>query len=77
LAIFIERPTPFMREFFEKISKLNYTKEKIDILIHNNVEYHTNSVKEFIESNKDTYSSVKLVKPQDDSPEHEAKAQAM
>lgn len=77
MAIFIERPTPFLREFFEKVSKLNYTKEKIDILIHNNVEYHTEIVEKFIESNKDAYSSMKFIKPQDDSPEHEAKAQAM
>ena len=37
IGLFVENPTPFLREFFEKISKLNYPKSKISILIHNNV----------------------------------------
>ena len=37
IGIFIEAPTPFLREFLEKISKLDYPKSKIDVLIHNNV----------------------------------------
>ena len=37
MALFIEVPTPFIREFFQKISDLNYPKKKISVLIHNNV----------------------------------------
>jgi hypothetical protein len=37
LGIFIERPTPFLKEFFEKIINLKYPKAKISILLHNNV----------------------------------------
>jgi hypothetical protein len=37
IGLFIENPTPFLREFFQKISKLNYPKSKLSVLIHNNV----------------------------------------
>ncbi len=37
MAIFIERPTPFLREFFEKVLKMNYPKNKVSVLLHNNV----------------------------------------
>jgi hypothetical protein len=37
MALFIEVPTPFLREFFQKISDLAYPKKKISVLIHNNV----------------------------------------
>ena len=37
IGIFIEVPTPFLREFFDKVKNQNYPKEKITILIHNAV----------------------------------------
>ena len=40
LAIFIEKPTPFMEEFWQKIDKLVYDKSSIDLFIHNTVEFH-------------------------------------
>jgi len=39
IAVFIEYPTPFLREYFEKILNLTYPKEKLAILIHNQVCY--------------------------------------
>jgi len=36
-TVFVESPTPFLREFFEKISALNYPKSKITLLIYNKV----------------------------------------
>ncbi|CAF4392066.1 unnamed protein product, partial [Rotaria sordida] len=35
IALFIEYPTPFLREYFEKIIKITYPKQRLGILIHN------------------------------------------
>ena len=37
IAVFIEYPTPFLREFFEKILNLTYPKNRLGISIHNQV----------------------------------------
>ena len=34
---FIERPTPFIPEFLNRMMQLNYPKKRIDLLIHNTV----------------------------------------
>ena len=48
IAIFIEKPTPFLEEFFNLVTKIDYVKGKIDLFIHNSQSYHVNHVKEFI-----------------------------
>lgn len=37
VAVFIERPTPFMDEFLDRLTTLNYPTAKIHLFIHNNV----------------------------------------
>lgn len=37
IAVFIEYPTPFLREYFEKILNLNYPKTRLAMFIHNQV----------------------------------------
>lgn len=37
VGLFLEQPTPFIREFFQHIAALNYPKNKIDMYIHNKV----------------------------------------
>ena len=59
LAIFVEKPTPFIEEFFEKISKLDYPKDKISLLIHNSQDFHVEDVEEFLKREEDKYLSVK------------------
>lgn len=60
IALFIEKPTPFLEEFLDKIVALNYPKEQIHIFIHNNVEYHAKLADEFIDRAKnEKYVSVK------------------
>jgi hypothetical protein len=48
VAIFIEKPTPFLEEFLIRTSKLDYHKDKIDLFIHNSEEFHSNDVEDFI-----------------------------
>jgi procollagen-lysine,2-oxoglutarate 5-dioxygenase, invertebrate len=37
--VFIEQPTPFLDEFFQKLLNLEYPKDKIHLFIHNAVNY--------------------------------------
>ena len=39
IGIFVEKATPFLQEFFEKITFLKYPKKRIHIYLHNNVSY--------------------------------------
>ncbi|XP_023288788.1 procollagen-lysine,2-oxoglutarate 5-dioxygenase 3 [Orussus abietinus] len=65
IAIFIEKPTPFMEEFFHGIYKQAYPKSKLHLFMRNNVPYHEEIVEEFIENYGNEYMSVKQIKPSD------------
>lgn len=60
IALFVENPTPFLEEYFDKIFSLNYPKNKVHIFVHNRVEYHTKLVETFMEhAGNEKYLSVK------------------
>jgi len=61
LAIFIEKPTPFIEEFFTKIGQLDYDKDKITLFIHNYEEYHEDDVETFLEEFKSKYRAVEII----------------
>ena len=73
VAIFIQKPTPFIEEFFDKIANLEYDKEKIALFIHNNVEYHEEDVDSFLEDHKSKYISVDVLNPKDSVKEWHAR----
>ena len=62
LAIFIEKPTPFIEEFFGKIAELDYPQDKISLFVHNSQEFHDEDVEEFLKSQEDKYLSVTHLK---------------
>lgn len=76
MAIYIEQPTPFLEEFFMRISELNYPKDKIHLLLRNNVPYHVDEVAKFAES-ESKYASFKQIKPTDELNESSARMLAM
>ena len=41
IAIYITTPTPFMKEFFEKVSQLEYPKNRMNVYILNTVRKTT------------------------------------
>ena len=50
LAVFVEQPTPFIEEFFQKLLALDYPKSSIDLFIHNGAgSYHSKDVASFVE----------------------------
>lgn len=43
VGVFIEKPTPFLPEFFQRLLSLDYPKNKIKVFIHNNVSASNDS----------------------------------
>lgn len=37
VGVFIEQPTPFLPEFFQRLLTLDYPKDKLKLFVHNNV----------------------------------------
>lgn len=77
IAIFIERPTPFLEEFFQSIYYQIYPKTKLHLFVHNNVPYHEEVVADFYEKVKQEYLSAKQIFPSDGINEAEARKLAM
>ncbi|CAL1268445.1 unnamed protein product [Larinioides sclopetarius] len=62
LAIFVERPTPFLIEFFERLLLLDYPKERMDLFVHCGSEYHKGDVDTFLSTHQHKYNSVTYLK---------------
>ncbi|XP_055550648.1 procollagen-lysine,2-oxoglutarate 5-dioxygenase [Wyeomyia smithii] len=61
LALFIEKATPFLAEWFVKIAQLNYPMSKMHLFIHNNVIYHKPTIDQFIAQYEKKYQSLRVV----------------
>ncbi|XP_012246247.1 procollagen-lysine,2-oxoglutarate 5-dioxygenase [Bombus impatiens] len=77
IAIFIERPTPFLTEFLSAIYQQAYPKSKLHLLIHNNVEYHQDVVDNFMKKVGREYNSSKQISVNDAMNEVDARNLAM
>ncbi|GFR84006.1 procollagen-lysine,2-oxoglutarate 5-dioxygenase [Elysia marginata] len=64
VALFIEFPTPFIREFFQRVSNLIYPKSNINLYIHNTEELHTGDVSKFVDEFQDQYNRVIVTPPE-------------
>ncbi|XP_055326484.1 procollagen-lysine,2-oxoglutarate 5-dioxygenase isoform X2 [Sitodiplosis mosellana] len=65
IAVAIPNATPFLEEFFDSILALDYPKEKLNIFIYNNVQYHDELVQTFLETHGATYAGTKQIKHTD------------
>ncbi|XP_017885394.2 procollagen-lysine,2-oxoglutarate 5-dioxygenase, partial [Ceratina calcarata] len=77
IAVFIERPTPFLNEFLTKIYDQAYPKSRLHLFIHNNVEHHQKTVDEFLETVGMKYNSSKQISASDGISEVDARNLAM
>ncbi|XP_005094861.1 procollagen-lysine,2-oxoglutarate 5-dioxygenase 1 [Aplysia californica] len=73
IAMFVEMATPFLREFFDRVTKLDYPKDKIDIYLHYSVDYHSKDVKKFLEDIEGLYPSTRVISPSDNVGEQMAR----
>lgn len=77
LAVFVEKPTPFLEEFMYKIRDQRYPKNKLHLFLHNKVDYHDKFLQNFINEFGEQYKSVKQIKPSDEINEVDARNLAM
>ncbi|XP_076236667.1 procollagen lysyl hydroxylase [Calliopsis andreniformis] len=77
IAIFVERPTPFLEEFLKKIYEQTYSKSKLHLFLHNNVEYHQDTIDKFIRKFGKEYKSTKQILASDAVSEVDARNLAM
>lgn len=73
MALFIEKAVPFLEEYFDLIWAIDYPKSKVNLFIHNAMEYHADVVNSFIEKVSDHYASVKTILPSDGTGDHDAR----
>lgn len=73
VALFVEQPTPFLEEFFKSVLAFDYPKDKIDLFVRNNVQYHEKTAEEFVKNHGQEYASIKRIKPTDYIDEPEAR----
>lgn len=63
MAVYLEKPTPFLEEFFQRIVELSYPKKKIDLYVHVHLKaaFHDEEVDNFVEEYRNEYNTVKYV----------------
>uniref|UniRef100_A0A915KFH2 PLOD1-3-like GT domain-containing protein n=1 Tax=Romanomermis culicivorax TaxID=13658 RepID=A0A915KFH2_ROMCU len=77
LALFVEKLTPFLNQFFEKIVELNYPKSKIHLFLHNKELFHDPDVDNFLKQVSNEYASVKIYRSFDEVLERNARNKAV
>ncbi|KAM4718872.1 procollagen-lysine,2-oxoglutarate 5-dioxygenase 2 isoform 2-T2 [Anableps anableps] len=77
VGVFIEQPTPFLPEFFQRLLTLDYPKDKLKLFVHNNEVYHEKHIQRFWEENRDTFKSFKVVGPEENLSQGEARNMGM
>lgn len=61
MCLFVEHATPFLQEFFEDIERLNVSKARMSVRIHNSQKYHRIHVQDFVDRTTGLYRSIKIV----------------
>ncbi|KAG8005883.1 Procollagen-lysine [Nibea albiflora] len=78
VAVFIEHATPFMEEFLDRLTTLNYPTERIRLFIHNNVVYHERHIQKFWErTGRVLFPDALLVGPEENLQESKARNMAV
>nr|XP_020836616.1 procollagen-lysine,2-oxoglutarate 5-dioxygenase 2 isoform X3 [Phascolarctos cinereus] len=77
VGVFIEQPTPFLPRFLDLLLTLDYPKEALKFFIHNSEVYHEKHIKEFWEKAKDVIKNIKIVGPEENLSQAEARNMGM
>uniref|UniRef100_A0A674DP20 procollagen-lysine 5-dioxygenase n=1 Tax=Salmo trutta TaxID=8032 RepID=A0A674DP20_SALTR len=77
VGVFIEQPTPFLSEFFQRLVTLDYPKDKLNVFVHNNEVYHERDIQRFWEESKDVFNSFKVVGPEENLSQGQARNMGM
>uniref|UniRef100_A0A6J0UWT5 procollagen-lysine 5-dioxygenase n=1 Tax=Pogona vitticeps TaxID=103695 RepID=A0A6J0UWT5_9SAUR len=77
LGVFIEQPTPFLPQFLQRLLTLDYPYSHLSLFIHNRVVYHEPHIQAEWEQLREAFDTIKLVGPEEDLSEGEARDMAM
>lgn len=77
VGVFIEHPTPFLPEFFQRLTTLDYPKDKLNVFVHNNEVYHERHIQQFWEVNRNVFNTFKVVGPEENLSQGEARNMGM
>ncbi|KAK5923155.1 hypothetical protein CgunFtcFv8_000151 [Champsocephalus gunnari] len=66
IAIFIQKPTPFVTVFFERLLKLQYPKNRLKLFIHNQEAHHESQVSLFLKDHGSLYQDVRVSGPEEE-----------
>jgi len=77
IAVFIEYPTPYIRECLQRVQALDYPKSKIDLFIHNDIDLHTKEVDKFMQNIEPGYASTRVLTPEDNVEDAQARNRAL
>uniref|UniRef100_A0A6I8QMR6 procollagen-lysine 5-dioxygenase n=1 Tax=Xenopus tropicalis TaxID=8364 RepID=A0A6I8QMR6_XENTR len=77
LGVFIEQPTPFLPQFLERLVQLDYPRNRLSLYIHNSEVFHEKHIQAFWENNKDSFTSIKIVGPEEALSQGEARDMGM
>ncbi|XP_046879304.1 procollagen-lysine,2-oxoglutarate 5-dioxygenase 2 isoform X2 [Hypomesus transpacificus] len=77
IGVFIEQPSPFLSEFFQRLLTLDYPKHKLSVFVHNNEVYHERHIQRFWEEHRNVFNSFKVVGPEENLSQGEARNMGM
>ncbi|XP_075462634.1 procollagen-lysine,2-oxoglutarate 5-dioxygenase 1 [Ascaphus truei] len=77
IGVFIEQPTPFVSEFFKRLTDLQYPKKRIQLYIANHEASHRVLVEKFLQDHGTEYHTVRVVGPGETSNAADARNSAM
>ncbi|XP_068444169.1 multifunctional procollagen lysine hydroxylase and glycosyltransferase LH3 [Clinocottus analis] len=77
VSVFIEHATPFLEEFLDRLTTLNYPTTRLRLFIHNNVVYHEQHIQRFWQRHRAAFPDALLVGPEENLQENEARAMAV
>ncbi|XP_062904877.1 multifunctional procollagen lysine hydroxylase and glycosyltransferase LH3-like [Mobula hypostoma] len=73
IGVFILQPTPFFQEFLGRLTTLDYPHDQLSLFIYNREVYHEKHIQEFWEKYREDFYTVKVVGPEEEMTEGEAR----
>ncbi|XP_059831029.1 multifunctional procollagen lysine hydroxylase and glycosyltransferase LH3-like isoform X2 [Hypanus sabinus] len=73
IGVFILQPTPFFQEFLDHLVTLDYPHDQLSLFIYNREVYHEKHIQEFWEKYREDFYTVKVVGPEEEMTEGEAR----
>ncbi|KAL4631429.1 procollagen-lysine,2-oxoglutarate 5-dioxygenase 3-like [Arapaima gigas] len=73
IGVFIEQPTPFLAEFLERLTTMNYPLSRLRLFIHNNVVYHEQHIQQFWDQLRTIFPEARIIGPEENLQQDEAR----